>query len=71
MDRELILIEIKTLLISYLGLPLEPGVIADDEPLLGNRIHVTSLIAIEILTALEDRFDVQFPDEIINLGLFA
>lgn len=71
MNRELITTEIKTLLISSLGLPLDPIEIGEDEPLWGNRLNIESLTALEILTALEDRFDVQFPDEMIDLSLFA
>jgi acyl carrier protein len=71
MDRESIATEIKTLLISSLGLPLNPSAIGEDEPLWGNRLNIDSLAAIEILTALEDRLGVQFPDEMIDLSLFA
>jgi acyl carrier protein len=34
------------------------------------RYHIDSLAALEILTALEDHFGVEFPDDVINLNLF-
>lgn len=70
MNRELLAMEIKTLLVSSLGLSLDPCAIDEDESLLGSRLHLASLTAIEILTALEDRFGVQFPDEMIDRSLF-
>jgi acyl carrier protein len=70
MERELLVAEIKTLVISSLGLPLDFNAIHDDEPLWGGRYHVGSMAALEILMVLEDRFGVQFPDEAIDLSLF-
>ena len=71
MSPESIAAEIKTLLVSSLGLPLDPAAIGEDEPLSGSRFHITSLLAVEILTTLEDRFGVQFPDEMLDYSLFA
>ena len=71
MDHESLATEIKTILIFSLGLSFDPSAIREDEPLLGSRFNIGSLTAIEILTALEDRFGVQFPDETIDLSLFA
>lgn len=71
MDRESITIEVKALLIFTLGLPLAPNAIGEDDPLWGSRLNIGSLAAIEILTVLEERFNVQFPDEIIDLNLFS
>ncbi|HXQ71867.1 MAG TPA: phosphopantetheine-binding protein [Pyrinomonadaceae bacterium] len=69
MDREAIAREIRALLTYYLGLPLDE--IGEDEPLGGSRINIGSLTAIEILTAIEDRFEVQLPDDMIDLTLFS
>jgi acyl carrier protein len=70
MDYEAISAEVKTILISSLGLPFDPLGIKDDEPLWGGRFNLGSMAAIEILSALEDHFGVQFPDEKIDLRLF-
>lgn len=70
MRHEAIAAEIKTRLVAALGLRLDPGAIDEDEPLSGGRFQVTSLAAVEILTALEDSFGVQFPDEMLDISLF-
>lgn len=70
MDRESLVMEIKVVLISSLGSSLDPSAIGEDNPLWENGINVGSLAAIEILTVLEDRFGVQFPDEMIDSSLF-
>ena len=71
MDRESLVMEIKVVLISSLGSPLDPSAIGEGNPLWENGLNVGSLAAIEILTVLEDRFGVQFPDEMIDSSLFA
>ena len=71
MDREAIAREIRVLLTHYLGLPLDSDEIGENEPLGGSRINISSLTAIEILTAIEERFEVQFPDDMIDLTLFS
>ena len=71
MDDESLEKEIKSILVATLGLPIDADAIGNDEPLWQGGLNIGSMAAIEILTILEDRFDVQFPDEAIGPNLFA
>lgn len=70
MDRKSLVAEVKSIVVASLGLPHEPDAIENDELLWAGRYHISSMAALEILTVLEERFHVQFPDEAIDLNLF-
>ena len=55
--RSLSLLEFKRLLVESLKIQgLEPESIADDEPLIGGRLGLDSIDALEIVISLERRF---------------
>jgi acyl carrier protein len=63
--------EVKKLLVSSVGLSVDPYKIEDDEPIWEGRFNISSLAAIELLSALEQRFGIEFPDEMVDFRLFA
>ena len=49
-----------------LRLPAEDSEIGDDEPLLDHRLHLDSIATIELLSEVENAFDIQIDDDTIN-----
>jgi acyl carrier protein len=61
---------IKSILVDALDLAIEPSGIGDEIILFDGRLGLDSVAAIEILTAIERFFEIQFEDEQIGLHLF-
>jgi acyl carrier protein len=66
--RENIRAELKRILVEVLKLDRSPEQIRDDESL--ESIGVDFAEAVEILRAVEKRFEVEIPEEKIDLALF-
>jgi acyl carrier protein len=63
MDQRELVIEIRDMVISELDLRGRIGTdLGDDEPLFGGRLGLDSLDALQLATALEERFKVRIPE---------
>ncbi len=71
MDSSELLGEIRKMVISELDLRgrLESD-LGDDEPLFGGRLGLDSLDALQLATALEERFKVRIPEGDEARGIF-
>ena len=70
MQREDVYREIKEILVEILSLEIDPEEIGDDEILFEGQLGLDSVAAIEILSEIEDRFDIEVEDEEIDLDMF-
>ena len=61
---------IKAILVDVLELPVSPSAIGDAAILFDGELGLDSVAAIQILTEIEDHFDVRFEDEEIGAELF-
>ena len=72
MTPEELLPRLKELLVSALRLEgLSAGEIADDEPLIGGRLGLDSVDALELVVAIEREFGLAIPGEEIGGDAFA
>jgi len=61
---------VKEILVEVLDLKVAPSEIGDDQPLFEGRLGVDSIAALEILAEIEKRFEIDLPDDAIDLALF-
>lgn len=77
MTREQILQELKTILVDDLDLHLDKADIADDVSLLEDGLGLDSVVLVELIAHLEQRFEIHFDDQNLeaesfeNLGALA
>ena len=62
--------EIKRILVDTLELDLPPEQVRDEDPLFTHGMGVDSVEALEIVKAVEDRFDVKIHEDDIGLAMF-
>ena len=62
--------QIKTLLAETLGLGPRAALLRADSPLLGSLAELDSAAVVQIITALEERFDIRIDDDEIDASLF-
>ncbi|MFP4155071.1 MAG: acyl carrier protein [Halothiobacillaceae bacterium] len=70
-DRADTLAAVREVLIETLSLGPQGRQLTEDSPLFGSVPELDSMGVVLVLTALEDRFDVQFPDDEIDASWFA
>jgi acyl carrier protein len=61
---------IKSILVDVLELDIDPAEIGDEELLFDGQLGMDSTAVIEVLTGIEDAFEIQFEDEEIGPDLF-
>ena len=61
--------DVRTILRDHARLPVEAGSLADDADLYA--AGMTSHASVNVMLALEDHFDVEFPDEMLKPSVFA
>jgi len=69
-SRENLRSEIKRILVDVLELDVPPEQIRDDDLLFAHGMGVDSVEALEIITAVEGRFDVKIHEDDIGLAMF-
>jgi acyl carrier protein len=69
-NRETIRAQIKGILVKVLQLDMPPEQIRDNDALFSHGMGVDSVEAAEILKAIEDRFEVHIPEDLVGLALF-
>ncbi|MBD3289252.1 acyl carrier protein [candidate division KSB1 bacterium] len=67
---EEIISDIKKLIVERLNLQVDPDEINDNEELFGGAMGLDSLATLEIIAALENRFDLEVSDEELTTELF-
>jgi len=60
--------QVREILASHARLPVDVTALADDSDLYDAGL--TSLITVNLLLAVEDHFDVEFPDELLSRRTF-
>ncbi len=61
--------DVRTILRNHARLAGDPGALADDADLY--QAGMTSHASVNVMLALEDHFDVEFPDEMLKPSVFA
>ncbi len=68
MDKtERVAIRVKTLLVQVLQIDIDPEDIADDEPLFGDGLDAGSMLALELVSAIEEAFGIEVTDDELRL----
>nr|WP_319396778.1 phosphopantetheine-binding protein [uncultured Desulfobacter sp.] len=67
-QRRALIGDLKEMLIDKLSLSQEPNEIAEDASLFGSGLGLDSIDALEIVVAIEERFDVSISDD--NMSVF-
>lgn len=65
-----IIFDIKKLIVERLKLQVDPDEIDDDDELFGGALGFDSLATLEIIAALENKFDIEVFDEELTTELF-
>lgn len=60
--------KIKAVVVSTAKLPVAPGAIGDSDSL--HALGLTSMTTVSLMLALEDAFDVEFPDDLLSAQTF-
>src|SRR5215208_7014589 len=60
---------IRRVLATHARLPVDPATLADDADLY--QAGMTSHASVNVMLALEDAFDVEFPDHMLTRSVFA
>ena len=71
MTYEKITQDIKAIVLTRLGISLDSSELSISDSLIGGRFNIGSMTAIDILSAIEQRYGMQFPDEAITTDLFS
>jgi len=58
--------KVKSMIISQLGLDVEPAVVSDNQPLFGRGLEMDSLDTLEIVVMVNNEFDVLISDDDIE-----
>ncbi len=62
-DRRALNDRLKALIVEGLGLPLDAGLIDDDQPLFGRGLELDSLDTLEIVSLVDENFGVYITDD--------
>jgi len=71
MDRDALRRQVKEMLSTGLRLEVGPDDITDDGAIFGEGLGLDSIDALELVVLVEERFDVQIPDEEVGKQAFA
>lgn len=63
--------DIRDIVLTNLGITLDSSEPCVVDPLAEGRFYIGSLTAIDILTAIEQLYEIQFPNEALNPELFS
>ncbi len=69
-DRATIVQTMKKLIVTTLGLSIQPEDIPDDEALFGGGIGANSTASLEIIFAIEETFGIEVTDDELRVELF-
>lgn len=61
--------DVRQILQNHARLPVDPSTLADDADLFA--AGMTSHASVNVMLALEDHFDIEFPDEMLKPSVFA
>lgn len=61
--------DVRTILRDHARLPVDPAALAADADLFD--AGMTSHASVNVMLAVEDRFDLEFPDEMLKPSVFA
>ncbi|MFG1837140.1 acyl carrier protein [Micromonospora sp. NPDC049175] len=64
LDRSAVATVVKKIVVAESRLSVPPEVISDDEPLVGDLLHVNSLGFVGMLVRIEDELDATLPDDL-------
>lgn len=71
MDKtERVATRVKILLVQVLQIDIDPEDIADDEPLFGDGLAADSMVALELVAAIEEAFGIEVTDDELRVELF-
>ena len=71
MDKtERVATRVKKLLVQVLQIDIDPEDIADDEPLFGDGLDADSMLALELVSAIEEAFGIEVTDDELRVELF-
>ena len=62
--------QIKCLIVTALGLDVNPAEISDDETLFGEGMDLDSMATLEIVAAIEEEFGITVEDDELTAELF-
>jgi acyl carrier protein len=68
MDEKTIKAEVRTVLAEYAQLSVDAHALSDDTDLFTSGM--SSLKSVNVMLALEDRFDVEFPNDMLTRATF-
>lgn len=60
--------KVKVMIIDRLDLPIDPGWITDDQPLVGRGLELDSVDTLELIIGIEAMFDTSITDD--EIGAF-
>ena len=62
--------KVKELVIRVLQVDVDPAEIAEDEPLFGDGLAADSMVALELVAAIEEEFAIEVTDAELRVELF-
>ena len=62
--------KVKELVIRVLQVDVDPAEIAEDEPLFGDGLGADSMVALELVAAIEEEFAIEVTDAELRVELF-
>jgi acyl carrier protein len=66
--EELVEDQIRSILAEYAKLPEDPSLLKDDDDLF--KAGMTSHASVNVMLALEDEFDIEFPESMLRKSTF-
>ncbi|MDP6700527.1 MAG: phosphopantetheine-binding protein [Candidatus Latescibacteria bacterium] len=69
-EAERVIEKVKELVIRVLQVEVDPAEIAEDEPLFGDGLGADSMVALELVAAIEEEFAIDVTDAELRVELF-
>jgi acyl carrier protein len=69
-ETERVATRVKILLVQVLQIDIDPEDIADDEPLFSDGLAADSMVALELVAAIEEAFGIEVTDDELRVELF-
>ncbi len=71
MDKtERVATRVKNLLVQVLQIDIEPEDIADNEPFFSDGLDADSMLALELISAIEEAFGIEVTDDELRVEMF-